>query len=85
MGNHFWPHCSFAYARNAIMDWTEPVESSSYVSLLKPRNLDRIPQMWAMVSASPTIGAWNPHLSVGFSKQWFSVESQGEEEERQRM
>jgi hypothetical protein len=68
----------FQDARNAIMEWAEPVENSSYVSLLKPRNFDRIPQMWAMVSASPTIGVWNPNLSVGFSKQWFSVESQGE-------
>ena len=68
----------FQDARNAIMDWADPVENSSYVSLLKPRNFDRIPQMWTMVSASPTIGVWNPNLSVGFSKQWFSIESQGE-------
>ena len=68
----------FQDARNAIIEWAEPVEGSSYVSLLKPRNFDRIPQMWTMVSASPTIGVWNPKLSVGFSKQWFSVESQDE-------
>ncbi len=68
----------FQDARNAIIEWAEPVEGSSYVSLLQPRNFDRIPQMWAMVSASPTIGVWNPKLSVGFSKQWFSVESQDE-------
>ena len=68
----------FQDARNAIIEWAEPVEGSSYVSLLKPRNFDRIPQMWTMVSAGPTIGVWNPKLSVGFSKQWFSVESQDE-------
>ncbi len=65
-------------ARNAIIEWAEPSDGASYVSLLKPRNFDRIPAMYAMVSASPTIGIWNPNLSVGFSKQWFSVESQGE-------
>jgi hypothetical protein len=68
----------FQDARNAIIEWAEPVEGSSYVSLLKPRNFDRIPQMWTMVSVGPTIGVWNPKLSVGFSKQWFSVESQDE-------
>ena len=68
----------FQDAHNAIIEWAEPVEGSSYVSLLKPRNFDRIPQMWTMVSVGPTIGGWNPKLSVGFSKQWFSVESQDE-------
>jgi hypothetical protein len=68
----------FQDAHNAIIEWAEPVEGSSYVSLLKPRNFDRIPQMWTMVSVGPTIGVWNPKLSVGFSKQWFSVESQDE-------
>ena len=68
----------FQDAHNAIIEWAEPVEGLSYVSLLKPRNFDRIPQMWTMVSVGPTIGVWNPKLSVGFSKQWFSVESQDE-------
>lgn len=64
--------------RNAIVDWAEPIEPESEISLLKTKNIDKLPVLNLSLSASPEIGIWTPSVMVGVSKQWLSIESQGE-------
>ena len=48
--------------------------------ILYTTNFDRnIPLLQAMVSASPTISFWYPRITVGFLKQWLSIDYLGEE------
>lgn len=64
---------SYQDDRDAIIYWDEAVPYSSSITLLQYKNLNSIKSLTAMVAIAPTIGIWNPQLSVGFRKQWLRL------------
>lgn len=69
---------SYQVKKDPIIYWSRLMEDNPGASLLYFENLDKLPGLQALVAASPTVGMWSPSFSVGFMKQWFSVESGGE-------
>lgn len=60
-----------------LSEWGEPLEEDPSIILIRPVNIDKLPMMSAYLTASPTIGIWNPNLTIGIrNKQWFEVQSQ---------
>lgn len=60
-----------------IFEWGEPLPSDSSITLIRPVNIDRLPVFNAYLTASPTIGIWNPNMTVGIrNMQWLKMESQ---------
>ncbi len=66
---------SYKYEKDAVIYWTEQMESNPAVSIIRYKNLDKLPHFAAFVGISPTIGIWSPQLSGGIKKQWLKLES----------
>lgn len=70
---------SYKLNRDYIFYWGTTVEGQSAVTLLNRINHGRLPQLTVFVSASPTIGPWNPSIGAGMLKQWLTMTAAGEE------
>lgn len=70
---------SYRLNRDYIFYWGTTVEGQSAVTLLNRINHGRLPQLTVFVSASPTIGPWNPSIGAGMLKQWLTMTAAGEE------
>lgn len=70
---------SYKLNRDYIFYWGTTVEGQSAVTLLNRINHGRLPQLTVFVSASPTIGLWNPSIGAGMLKQWLTMTAAGEE------
>ena len=58
---------------NSTIQWAQPYDDKGTV-LLKYRNLDiPVHKFSAYLSATPTIGCWNPRYTLGLSKQFLSL------------
>lgn len=71
-----WLSGSLTYScqKNGIYDWTYPYDDNGTV-LLSWVNLDRpIHRLMAYVNASPMVGVWQPSYTVGYQKQWLSMD-----------
>ena len=69
---------SYKVTHDYILYWGVPVEGQSAVTLINHINCDRLPNLTAILSASPTIGLWNLNASVVLQKQWFYLETAGQ-------
>lgn len=70
---------SYKLNRDYIFYWGTTVEWQPAVTLLNRINHGRLPQLTVFVSASPTIGLWNPSIGAGMLKQWLTMTAAGEE------
>lgn len=64
---------SYNDRRNAIIYSTGMYEGSSSISLYSFENINSIKSASLQTALSPQIGIWNPTLSFGVMKQWFSI------------
>ncbi|WP_418895161.1 outer membrane beta-barrel family protein [Limibacterium fermenti] len=62
--------------RNAIIYSTEMYKGSGSISLYSFENINSIKSASLQAALSPQIGIWTPALSLGVTKQWFSVNTQ---------
>lgn len=70
----------YQQTKNAIIYWGEPLAPDEYTILLKSINLNKsLPMLNAFISASPHIGIWEPRLSLGVTKQWLTIDSNGQQ------
>ena len=69
---------SYKVTHDYILYWGVPVEGQSAVTLINYINHDRLPNLTAVLSASPTIGPWNLNASAVLMKQWFSLDAAGQ-------
>ncbi len=69
---------SYKVMRDRILYWGEQVEGQSSVTLINYVNHDRLPQLSAMLSASPTIGLWSPNFMLYLQKQWLTLNAAGQ-------
>lgn len=71
---------SYQTVKNAILETATAQEGTDNAILIYHDNFYKnIPTMQVMVAATPTIGIWNPRLSLALVKQWLTMESLGEE------
>ncbi len=66
---------SYKHEKDAIIYWTEQMESKPSVSIIRYKNLNKLPQFVAYVGISPTFGIWSPQLNGGFQKQWLELQT----------
>lgn len=70
----------YQQTKNAIIYWGEPLNPNEYTILLKSINLNKsLPMLNAFISASPHIGIWESRLSLGITKQWLTIDSDGQQ------
>lgn len=60
--------------RGRIIHWMEQMDNSN-VTLLTYKNINSLKWIVPFVSLAPTFGIWHPQLSLGFRKQWLTLET----------
>ena len=71
---------SYQTVKNAILETATAQEGTDNAVVIYHDNFYKnIPTMQVMVATTPTIGIWNPRLSLALVKQWLTMESLGEE------
>ena len=67
---------SFNYSdeRGRIIHWMEQIDNTN-VTLVTYKNINSLKWIVPFVSLAPKFGIWHPQLSVGFRKQWFTMET----------
>lgn len=70
---------SFKQEKDAIIQWAEQHEENPAIAILSTKNIDKIPNLTAFITASPKFGIWSPMASVGFIKQWLTVTSNNQQ------
>ena len=65
---------SYSDERGRIIHWMELIDNSN-VTLVTYKNINSLKWIVPFVSLAPTFGIWHPQLSVGFLKQWFTIET----------
>ena len=67
---------SFSYSdeRGRIIHWMEQIDNTN-VTLVTYKNINSLKWIVPFVSLAPKFGIWHPQLSVGFRKQWFTMET----------
>ena len=65
---------SYKEERNAILHWTEQDKDTPKISIVSFRNFDRLPRLTALLAVAPSFGIWTPQTSVGFQKQWITID-----------
>lgn len=73
-------HASVSYQmqKSPIFYWNRLMENTPGASVFYYVNLNKLPSLQTMISATPEFGCWLPRFTIGFQKQWFSVVSGGE-------
>ena len=65
---------SYSDERGQIIHWMEHIDDSN-VTLVTYKNINSLKRIVPFVSVAPTLGIWHPQLSLGFCKQWFTIET----------
>ena len=65
---------SYSDEHGRIIHWMELIDNSN-VTLVTYKNINSLKWIVPFVSLAPTFGIWHPQLSVGFRKQWFTMET----------
>ena len=60
--------------RGRIIHWMEQMDNSN-VTLVTYKNIHSLKWIVPFVSLAPTFGIWHPQLSLGFRKQWLTLET----------
>lgn len=66
---------SYKKEKDIIIQWAEQLEDNPAVTLLSTKNIDEIPSLTLFLTATPKFGIWTPQASVGFIKQWLTLNS----------
>ncbi len=65
---------SYQEERNAIIYWSDQMESNPAITLIKYKNINKLPCLTAYLSATPKLGIWTPQIGLGIQKQWLNIE-----------
>ena len=73
-----WKFLQFAInysdERGQIIHWMEQIDNSN-VTLVTYKNINSLKRIVPFVSLAPQFGIWHPQLSLGFGKQWLTMET----------
>ncbi len=70
---------SYKQEKDVIIQWAEQLEENPAIAILSTKNIDKLPNLSAFLTASPKFGIWSPIASVGFTKQWLTITSNNKE------
>ena len=65
---------NYSDARGQIIYWMEQIDNSN-VTLVTYKNINSLKRIVPYVSLAPKFGIWHPQLSLGFGKQWLTMET----------
>ena len=65
---------NYSDERGRIIHWMEQMDNSN-VTLVTYKNINSLKWIVPFVSLAPTFGIWHPQLSLGFRKQWLTLET----------
>ena len=65
---------NYSDERGRIIHWMEQIDDSN-VTLVTYKNISSLKWIVPFVSLAPTFGIWHPQLSMGFRKQWLTMET----------
>ena len=65
---------NYSDERGRIIHWMEQMDNS-HVTLVTYKNINSLKWIVPFVSLAPTFGIWHPQLSLGFRKQWLTMET----------
>ena len=65
---------NYSDERGRIIHWMEQIDDSN-VTLVTFKNISSLKWIVPFVSFAPTFGIWHPQLSLGFRKQWLTMET----------
>ena len=65
---------NYSDERGRIIHWMEQMDNSN-VTLVTYKNINSLKWIVPFVSLAPTFGIWHPQLSLGFRKQWLTMET----------
>ena len=65
---------SYSDERGQIIHWMEQIDNSN-VTLVTYKNISSLKRIVPYVSLAPKFGIWHPQLSLGFGKQWLTIET----------
>ncbi len=65
---------NYSDERGRIIHWMEQIDDSN-VTLVTFKNISSLKWIVPFVSLAPTFGIWHPQLSLGFRKQWLTMET----------
>ena len=65
---------NYSDERGQIIHWMEQIDNSN-VTLVTYKNISSLKRIVPFVSLAPKFGIWHPQLSLGFGKQWFTMET----------
>ena len=65
---------NYSDERGRIIHWMEQIDDSN-VTLVTFKNISSLKWIVPFVSLAPTFGIWHPQLSMGFRKQWLTMET----------
>lgn len=77
MWKFFQLMASYQHINDDIIYWAEQNENNEKISVISHKNIDKRNRMTFALVASPTIGIWEPSLTVACVKQWYSVMMNG--------
>lgn len=73
-----WKYLQFSLdysdERGRIIHWMEQIDNSN-VTLVTYKNISSLKWIVPFVSLAPQFGIWHPQLSMGFRKQWLTMET----------
>ena len=65
---------NYSDERGRIIHWMEQIHDSN-MTLVTYKNISSLKWIVPFVSLAPTFGIWHPQLSLGFRKQWLTMET----------
>ena len=65
---------NYSDERGQIIHWMEQIDNSN-VTLVTYKNISSLKRIVPYVSLAPKFGIWHPQLSLGFGKQWLTIET----------
>ena len=65
---------NYSDERGRIIHWMEQIDDSN-VTLVTYKNISSLKWIVPFVSLAPKFGIWHPQLSLGFRKQWLTMET----------
>ncbi|MBD5251977.1 MAG: outer membrane beta-barrel protein [Bacteroides sp.] len=74
---YFTFQSSYIYTKDVMTNLSEPYEHDDKITVFTYKNFPSLKRLGLYAVASPTFGVYSPSMTLGMSRQWFSMEYLG--------
>ena len=74
----FFALVSYTYIKDGVYHITEPYGTEGEATIIRTANLDHRHYFQAFLGGQFKVGAWQPRINVGVTKQWLTLPVNGE-------